>query len=119
MVAAYFRRLRLLRRIRLATLAVAFFIPANALPHGALSWAAGYHNTNGTPCCVGPSEHGQGDCAKIAEEIAMAAVVGGSIPVLFPSGERMVKVTDIFASPDPDAPAVACMPGCVFRGWGV
>ena len=94
-------------------------LPALAWAHGNLSWAAEYRSANNVPCCTGPSSLGQGDCAEIPEAIAMSAVLGSSIPVWFPSGERLVRITRIFASPDPHAPAVACMTGCLFRTAGV
>ncbi len=94
-------------------------LPTFAWAHGTLSWAAEYRSANNIPCCTGPSEHGQGDCAEIPEAVAMSAALDSFIPVQFPSGERLVKVTRIFASPDPHATAGACTPGCLFRGAGV
>lgn len=102
-----------------AALAVLALVLARALAHGDLSWAAEYRSASNVPCCNGPSEHGEGDCAKIAEAVAMAAVIDSIIPVQFPSGERLIKVTRIYGSPDPTAPNVACVPGCLFRGAGV
>ena len=94
--------------------------PVNyAFAHGTLSWAAEYTSANGIPCCTGPSEHGQGDCAEVSEAVAMLVRLGGSVPVQFPSGERMVRINRIYASPDPNAPFVVCSPGCAFSGAGV
>ena len=101
-----------------AALVVLALALSYAFAHGSLSWAAEYRSANNVPCCNGPSEHGEGDCAEIPEAVAMSATLGSIIPVQFPSGERLVKVTAFFASPDPHAPAVACVPGCLFRGAG-
>src|SRR3990167_5642562 len=100
-----------------AGIVVAIMSPAQS--HGTLSWAAEYLSTRNVPCCTGPSERGEGDCAEIPEAIAMSAVLGSIIPVQFQSGERLIRVTAFFTSPDPHAPAVACVPGCLFRGAGV
>ena len=105
----------------LAVLAIGIYVAviSPARSHGTLSWAAEYRSASNVPCCTGPSERGEGDCAEIPEAIAMSAVLGSIIPVQFQSGERLIRVTAFFTSPDPHAPAVACVPGCLFRGAGV
>lgn len=106
----------------LALLVVGIYGVATSKPtwaHGTLSWAADYKSASGVPCCIGPSEHSEGDCAEVSEAVASTVRLGGTVRVAFPSGERVVRINKIFASPDPHAPRVICSPGCAFMGAGV
>jgi hypothetical protein len=113
MVAAYFRRLRLLRRIRLATLAVAFFIPANAQPHGDMNWPAQFTNDTGTPCCT--LNAGMGDCVLVPKELAMGLRKGSVLTLEFPAGIRTITINAIHIGREP----AICIPGCLFTEAGV
>ena len=105
--------------IVLAGVAIAFAAGTYpAFPHGTLSWASDYHNPAGIPCCTGPSDHGEGDCAEVPDSAVISLRIGDTVRVPFPSGEQTVRITSFFASPDPHTPVVVCSPGCVFRGAG-
>ena len=100
------------------TLFAAFLWASLLNAHGTLSWATGYLSANNTPCCNGPSVAGEGDCAEVSEAVAALIRLGGTVRVVFPSGERVVRINRIYASPDPHAPYVVCIPGCGFTGPG-
>lgn len=85
-----------------------------AYPHGSLSWAAGYQNDKGTPCCTGPTAHTPGDCIPVGEEV-LSLRKGDKFTGIFPWGEQTITINTIHLSPDPNAPYVVCVPGCVFK----
>ena len=102
--------------VLVAGIVVALMSPARS--HGSLSWAAEYRSAGNVPCCTGPSALGQGDCTEVPEATAMLVRLGGTIVVMFPSGERLVRINRIYSSPDPHAPQVVCTTGCAFIGAG-
>ena len=113
MVAAYFRRLRLLRRIRTAAFLAAFLFPASAMPHGDMNWPAEFKNATGTPCCT--LHEGSGDCVRVPKELAMGLRLGSVITLQFPSALRTVTINVVHIGREP----AVCAPGCLFTEAGV
>ena len=96
-------------------LAIAIILLAsNASSHGTLSWAAEYRSATGIPCCTGPMGSNPGDCIK-ADENVLPLRIGDKFTGIFPAGEKEIIINVIHLSPDPHAPYVVCLPGCVFK----
>ena len=88
----------------------------SALAHGNLNWASNYFNALGNiQCCVGPEAERVGDCREIPEDMGMPLKVGDTVWVDFAGENKLISVNIIHPSPDPVAPYVVCLPGCLFK----